>query len=372
MKIGIDLHAVHQLMQGSRTYIYQLAMHLASLEDSLDLVLYVPSIVYEEFKNQSFGKHVTCEPIPHSRIGRLLTKFPRQCARSGIDLLHVQYIAPFGLAMPYVVSLHDILHETYPQFYPRKIRRLMSLLYPLSARRAHTVLALSEFTKSQVMSLYNIPAERIEVVYPGVSHEFYPRADSSKILAVMQKYAIDGDYILYVGRIEPRKNIQALIQAVMLLDRKKELPCKLVVAGMMDPMLAEYYHSIRSMAMSDKILFTGGVAQEDLPYLYSGAKAFVYPSHGEGFGLPVIEAMACGTPVIASNVTSLPEAVGDAGIMVDPQDTEALAAAIGNVLGDASLRKQMAARGVQHAAKFSWKGTAAQVFSIYQRIHAEM
>ncbi|MCA1944040.1 MAG: glycosyltransferase, partial [Desulfovibrio sp.] len=124
MKIGIDLHAVHQLMQGSRTYIYQLAMHLASLEDSIELVFYVPEIAYDKFQYLSFKGHVTCETIPHSRIGRLLTKFPRQCARSGIELLHVQYIAPFGLAMPYVVSLHDILHETYPQFYPWKIRRL--------------------------------------------------------------------------------------------------------------------------------------------------------------------------------------------------------------------------------------------------------
>ncbi|WP_460033514.1 glycosyltransferase family 4 protein [Megalodesulfovibrio paquesii] len=354
-------------MQGSRTYILQLARHLADSMVEDELFLYTPTAAVGEISKTIPQRNATVKGIDASRISRLVTKFPRQCSRDALDVLHVQYIAPFFLRVPYVVSLHDILHEEYPQFYPSKLRKLMTLLYPIAARKAERVIALSEYTKAHIIRKYKVAPKKVEVVYPGVAPEFFPQ-HAGAINEVRAHYGIDGEYLLYVGRIEPRKNLESLIKAFGVANQRNRLGCTMIIAGMVDPLMPQYLQEIQKIAQGLDVHFIGGVAQHHLPALYSGALGFVYPSHGEGFGLPVIEAMQCGVPVVASNVTSLPEAVGEAGIMISPTDIDMLANALEAIVTNRQLRAELIERGFLHAAKFSWRNTATQIYNIYTSV----
>lgn len=370
MRPGLDLHALHHLMQGSRTYMLQLTQHLLELDQESEFVLYLPR--RRDFDAAATFPHPKAlhRDTPSSRVARLLTTFPSQVRRDRCDLLHVQYVAPPLLRAPYVVSLHDILHEVHPEFYPGGLRRLMSLLYPWSARRAARVLALSHHTRKMVMDLYGVPEQRVVTVWPGVSSEFRILNDLKGIAEVKRKLGIQGEYVLFVGRIEPRKNIRGLVEAWRLLLEQGDATHALVVAGMRDPLFADYHDETVKLAVPGKILFTGGVDQADLPLLYNGASLLAYPSFGEGFGLPVLEAMACGAPVLASNTTSLPEAVGEAGLMVNPRDVAEMARMLRRMLVDVDLRAHLRQRGLAHAATFTWRRAAEQVLAVYRDVAA--
>ncbi|NIO19638.1 MAG: glycosyltransferase [Candidatus Aenigmarchaeota archaeon] len=289
-------------------------------------------------------------------------------ANHGVDVFHCQYAGPPFSVTPYIVTLHDIIHETYPEFYPKLLRFFMRLFYPFSARRAVKVLTGSEYTKSQINRLFKIPAERIEVTPYGASEEFRIIDDSAAIKRIAASYGVHGRYILFVGRIEPRKNIQGLLKAYEIVKGKYNIDQKLVIVGMKDSSFEDFYQDLRAKKVRHDVIFTGGVSQEDLPYIYNGADLFVYPSFAEGFGLPVLEAMACGTTVITSNSTALPELVGDAGIMVDAKNTEELAEAIYKVLKDSNLRNRLKNKGLEQSKLFSWHKTAEKVLDIYREV----
>lgn len=369
MRIGIDLHTMTHLMQGSRTYIYNLIRSLLEVDRSNEYVFYFPSPASLHANSLLRRSNTQLKTIaPASRYIRLPLSFPLKLAADKIDLFHCQYMAPPICPCPYVISLHDIIHETHPQFYPPRLRFFMHHLYPLSARRAAKVLTISQFSKSQIAKVYRIPEERIVVTYVGVSSEFHPVENREAIDRVCEKYGVNDRYILFVGRIEPRKNIGTLIDAYHRLKSDYNVAQKLVIVGMKDPLFADFYNCMLAKADNESVIFTGGVAQEDLPHLYNGADLFVYPSFAEGFGLPVIEAMACGTPVITSDTASLPEVVGNAGVMVPPQDLDKLTEAMYNVLSDPKMRDRMNHEGLKRARLFSWRHTAESVQQAYMEL----
>jgi glycosyltransferase involved in cell wall biosynthesis len=369
MRIGLDLHTMTQLMQGSRTYIHNLIKSILELDSKNDFYLYFSNL--ESVATDPIIKQRNVHPrtiVPSSRLIRLPISFPLKLTADKIDAFHCQYMAPPLCPCPYLVSLHDIIHETHPQFYPPGLRFLMHHFYPISARRAAKVLTISQYSKSQITKIYKIPEEKIVVTYVGVSSAFCLIADIEKIQRVADKYGISGSYILFVGRIEPRKNLRTLIDAYHLLKRSYKIGHQLVIAGMKDPLFKDFHNSISAKGARDSVVFTGGVAENDLPYIYNGADLFVYPSFAEGFGLPVLEAMACGVPVITSNVTSLPEAVGDAGVMVPPENSEILADAMYRVLMDPGLQENMKQKGLRRAQLFSWRKTAEKVLEVYSML----
>jgi len=369
MRIGLDLHTMTELMQGSRTYIYNLIKSILELDRTNEYYLYFSD--FENVATDSLFKrsNVHCRIIvPSSRFIRLPISFPLKLAADKIDLFHCQYMAPPLCPCPYLVSLHDIIHETNPQFYPAGLRFLMHHLYPISARRAAKVLTISQYSKSQIARIYKIPEERIVVTYVGVSNAFRFVGDKEKIKLIAEKYGIKGRYILFVGRIEPRKNLGTLIDAYHLLRTGYAIDHQLAIAGMKDPLFEDFHNNIIARAEGDSVVFTGGVAENDLPYLYNGADLFVYPSYAEGFGLPVLEAMACGVPVIAANGTALPEAVGNAGIMAPPENPEIWAEAMHSVLSDPELQETMSQKGLQRAQLFTWRKTAEKVLEAYSEL----
>jgi glycosyltransferase involved in cell wall biosynthesis len=226
----------------------------------------------------------------------------------------------------------------------------------------------SDHTRRDIIETYKIEPERVSVTPLAASRHFAP-ADERDVRRVRERYKINGDYILAVGSIQPRKNLSRLIHAYSLLRQRRaraKLP-QLVLVGKLAWLYGETLRAIREQGIEALTILTGYVPEADLPALYTGALSFVYPSYFEGFGLPPLEAMQCGAPVIAGNRTSLPEVVGDAGLLIDPFDVEALAQAIARVIDDSDLRERLRARGLERASHFSWRTTARLTLEAYKR-----
>jgi glycosyltransferase involved in cell wall biosynthesis len=235
---------------------------------------------------------------------------------------------------------------------------------PRSVKRADNVIAVSEATRQYLIELYQTPPEKISVLYHGVTPNFKPATTAEK-LALCQKYGLgEQPFVLSVGTIQPRKNYRRLIQALAKIDSA----LLLVIVGSNGWNYEDVLTEVAKQGLTERVRFLGFVADADLPILYSAASLFVYPSLYEGFGLPVVEAMACGTPVIASNQSALPEVVGQAGLLVDPRDVEALAAAISCLLNKPDLCQSLVKAGYSQAAKFTWPAMTAKLVNLYQQI----
>ena len=258
------------------------------------------------------------------------------------------------------VLVHDLSFRAHPGYFPRGIALYMRLLTGWAVRRAERVIALSEFTRQEVARFYPAAAAKTEVVYPGVGREFTPDGDAVADEAILAAMGVRRPYLLAVGNIHPRKNLARLLAAwERLRDEGRDVPV-MVWAGLDRWQSGELVEHARAAG----VCLPGFVAPEHLPALYRQAEALAYPSLYEGFGLPPLEAMACGTPVLTSSTTSLPEAVGDAALTADPTDVAALAEGLARLLFDADLRRELRARGLARAAEFRWAGTARQLLAV--------
>jgi glycosyltransferase involved in cell wall biosynthesis len=239
-------------------------------------------------------------------------------------------------------------------------------MMPRFLRAADAVIAVSQHTKDDAIRTYGIEEEKISVIYEGVSDRFR-RASPDAITAVRRKYGLPGGFILSVATIEPRKNLTSLLEAYHAL-RSEFAENRLVLVGKKGWLYADFFRRIRELGLEDQVIFPGYVPDEDLPAMYSAADLFVFPSLYEGFGLPVLEALACGAPVVASNASSLPEVAGDAALLVDPNDGEALVHEMRAVLSNAELSHDMQTRGPKQAAKFSWHKAARETLDVYSSV----
>jgi glycosyltransferase involved in cell wall biosynthesis len=238
-----------------------------------------------------------------------------------------------------------------------------------SCNRADTIITISQFSKSEIVKYLAVPKEKIVVMPCGVDFEFFrPDYSTEEIQTIKDKYSINSDYILYLGTLEPRKNIEKLIDAYQLLkSRNNDIP-KLVIAGRKGWQYNSIFQKVNEYRLINDIIFTGYLSEQDTPVLMKGAHAFVFPSIYEGFGMPPLEAMACGTPVITSNVASLPEVVGDAALLVNPFSVESIAEAIGKIIQDECLRTSLSQKGLIHASSFSWDRSAKIVLDVYNNL----
>jgi len=268
------------------------------------------------------------------------------------------------------VSIHDLSFEHLPLTFKRRSRMQLRLTVRRSARRAAHVLALSESARNDIIDTYGIPGERVTAIPLAAPARFAPVLDEKELQRVRQTYGIEGDYILSVGSIQPRKNLPRLIAAYGSLCRQRpagKLP-KLVLVGKQAWLYGETLRAISKNGIGPLTVLTGYVPDSDLPALYSGACCFIYPSYFEGFGLPPLEAMTCGTPVIAGNRTSLPEVIGDAGILVDPFNEDAIANAIKEIVDNPQLRTELRTKGLKQAARFTWTETALKTLEVYRLV----
>ena len=265
-----------------------------------------------------------------------------------------------------VVTIHDISPIEHPEWFTPSFAIWYRYLLPRLATSVYLVFTVSQFTRQRLINEFNLSEEKVLVIPNGVNPDFCPRKQDD-ITNMREKYSIEGSYILSLGSLEPRKNLNRLFQAWKKITRDSQ-DIELVVVGEMvssfrDP---DFDNSIT------RIRFLGRIDDQDLPGLYSGALCFIYPSIYEGFGLPVLEAMACGTPVITSNTTSLPEVAGDACLLINPYDTDEISETIQKVLQDANLHEDLRTRGLLRAKQFSWEKTAAQVWNTLETAYQEI
>jgi len=266
-----------------------------------------------------------------------------------------------------IVTFHDLSFERYPEFFSRKRRLWHKTVTPSRlAKKADEIIAVSDSTKQDLVQLYNIDPKKIKVIYSGIEERFSPVENKEELRRVRKKYNLPEKFILFLGTLEPRKNIEGLILAFDKLKQSKNL--NLVIAGSKGWLYENIYKTAQKVNSSDNIKFIGYIDPEGKPALYSLAKLFVYPSFWEGFGFPPLEAMACGTPVITSNVSSLPEVIGEAGLLVDPYNINEIAEAMNQVLQGESLRTNLQKKGIERAREFSWGKTAKETLKVFREL----
>jgi len=265
-----------------------------------------------------------------------------------------------------IVTIHDLSFLRVPDCADPGLRAFLERATPAAVARATRVLADSENTRRDLIALLDVPATKINVVTPGVEPHFRRETDAVRLAAVRQRYGLPERFILSVGTLEPRKNFAGLIRAYGRLRRARALPHALVIAGRPGWLYEEIYRQVERDQLADSVRFLGFVADADLPALYTLADLFAYPSRYEGFGIPVLEAMACGTPVVTSDNSSLPEVAGDAARLIRAEDTDMLAQAMAEVIEDSTLRHAMIARGYAQARRFTWHNSARAALEAYR------
>jgi len=375
MRIAFDATAMPRLMAGAAVYTYELARALAAVDSENEYVIFARGSQFDDLPAMRPGPPAgrarlrVLKVRAPSRLLRLLweqTVLPWRLRQLRIDVLHSPHhttpLAPCGYRR--VVTIHDLTFLLLPERYPTTRRLYFQTMTRLSARVADAVIVPSEAVKGDVMRILGLPPERLFVIPEAAGPAFHPQ-DAVAIEAVRRRYGLEGPFLLSVGSLEPGKNRERLLQAFARL-RAGGLKHTLVVAGQRAWRYEGEEPLARRLGLADSVRFLGHVPQADLPALYSAADLFVFPSLYEGFGLPALEALACGTPVVASNVSALPEVVGDAALQVSPLDVEGLAGAMERLLCDDRLRGDLRERGLARAAQFSWEKAARQTVEVYR------
>ena len=368
LHIAIDAHAVGTGLAGNETYVASLVEALAEVDQTNRYTLYVTKAEAVERFHGRWPNFEVRRTLPHTPLVRVPVTLSAELRRRPVDVLHVQYTAPPAAPCPVVATIHDLSFEHIRATFKRRSWMQLRLTVRRTARRAREVVTLSEFSRRDLIDTYGLPPERVTVTPAAAAPRFRPAA-AEEIQRVRHVYGITREYVLAVGSIQPRKNLARLFAAYASLRRARggdKLP-QLVVVGKRAWLYEETLRAARECGIDSEVIFTGYAPEADLPALYSGAFCFVYPSYFEGFGLPPLEAMACGTAVVAADRTSLPEVVGDAGLLVNPFDADEIAGALARLIDDETLRATLAGRGLGRAARFDWRDTARRTLEVYKR-----
>ncbi len=371
MKICIDVSPAVHLRAGLGRMAHELVSALLAASSEHD---------YYIFYNQPSDAQVTppLDRVPHKTIDlgnkqwrlSVLRAYALHQAQDRLiepaDIFHAtDHLLPNLQRTCTVFSLGDMTFLSHPQAHSRLNRVFLRLMMPRFLSSADVVIAISQNTLREMQHYYNVDLSNSAVVYLGVNKRFCPVTDTDALADVRIRYDLPPNFLLYVGTIEPRKNLPRLIEAYASI-RPRDV--KLVIAGKKGWLYEETFTLVESLGLHDDVIFPGYVQDVDLPALYSATDCFLFPSLYEGFGLPVLEAMACGTPVITSNTSSLPEVAGDAAILVDPYSVSDIRDAIQAVLDNPGRRADMRTKGLKNASRFTWKHTANQTLEIYQQL----
>lgn len=378
MRIGINtLFFIPGKVGGSETYIRNLILKLSELDKQNEYFIFANKENINEFKIEQANFHKVLCPIKASfKPGRILWEqfvLPFQLIRHKIDILFSPgYTTAIFAGCKQVVAIYDLNYHHHPEDFSRIELIFWRLLIPLSAKAADRIIVLSNNSKMDLENVLNVPANKVVPIYLA-ANIFSNNAGctNDKISEVKKKYLIDGNYILSVAASHPHKNLYRLIEAYKILKDTYRSDYKLVLVGMKARASKIVEEAIKHMFLEKDVIFTGWIPVEDMPVLYKGASLFVFPSLFEGFGIPPLEAMTCGTPVAVSNTTSLPEVVGEAGVYFNPLDVKDIASRINAITTDNNLREEVIKKGFVQAKKFSWEKTAIQTMDVFKSVMSE-
>jgi len=379
VRVGIEASMLLKERSGIGQYLQHLVDGLGRVDSQNDYILSFPSGFKMSAKLPSF-------PYPNIRSVGVRASYRTLHLATGLGRWNLpRYWQPFeavdvfhwpnfllipGVSGKQVITIYDLTFLLFPDYQPWL--RMMGLAKGIaqSADRADMIIAISNHTKRDLVTHLGVSEKKIRVIHCAVSKAFRP-IESSAMRPVLAKYGLPQDgYVLYVGNIEPRKNLVRLLQAYSLMKGRGNFCHPLILCGGRGWMNKEVYDCVQRLSLEKEVKFIGYVPDEDLSFLMSGATLFVYPSLYEGFGLPPLEAMACGTPVVTSNSSSIPEVVGDAALMVDPHDVDGLSVAMERVLADKDLRADLRRKGLERAKLFSWEEVASQTLQVYSEVCA--
>jgi glycosyltransferase involved in cell wall biosynthesis len=369
VKIGLFLANAGRSSGGPEVCETQLARTLASVAPQHDYHLYCldaraplavslrqPNVAYHALR-------------PHVRPVAMLTTLPFAVWRGAPDVLHATFMPPPWSPMRYVYTLVCFSMYRHPEFYPPAIRLRVRALVARGARTAAFLLCVSDNVRQLFRERFRIPEDRMAVTYMAASDRFRP-LERTEVQGYLARNGIRDPYFLFSGRWERRKNLERIVRAFAEFKRATRLPHKLVLTGSRGWDAEAVLAAIVETRMVDQVVDVGKTPLDELPYLYGGAEALLYPSLWEGFGMPIVEAMACGTPVITSNLSSMPEVAGDAALLVDPYRTDDLTEAMQRIAEDGNARRALGARGLARAREFSWEKTARQTLAAYGTVAA--
>lgn len=374
MKVAIDVRTVLPNRSGVGNYVLHLIQNLRKVDP--DSIYFFLSLK----KNLSFLGPLAPEQNPlqtvfsheNHPLGDFWEHFilPIRLMKKGIDVFHgPASLIPFRRDhYQVVVTIHDLVAFLFPETIPLKYGAYMRYLLRQAVKRANKIISVSHHTRQDLIEILKVPSEKIVVIHEAPSPIFRPY-DRNKVRTLLkERYGIKKKYIYHLGNIEPRKNLIVLLQAFTRVCQELGTEYQLVVSGQKGWLIRSLSHFLKNYPMRDQVLFTGYVPTEDLPLLMNGAEIFVFPSLYEGFGLPVLEAMSCGTPVISSNRSSIPEIVGSAGVLVDPTDVKELAHRIVYLLRNGEERRRLSLLGKDQAARFSWEEVARKTLNVYRSV----
>jgi len=364
---GIDSHNAEREGEGNSTYGRNLISSLiteAGGDDEFPLFAAHPDHPF--YRTLSPRDRFPVTRVVQGRgLIRVGWSLARAANRALVDGLHVQYAAPLGYRGPLVVTVHDLSYLRVPESFPVALRMALRALVPWSLRRAARIITASEFSRRDIVGHYAINPDKVVVTSLAAHPRFGPQTPED-IVSTLGPYGLRPGFLFSLGRLNRRKNLERLLQAYAQVRATSGVDVPLVIGGKLDYGFQEVLRRSKLVGETSGVRVVGLIPDVALPAFYGAAACLVYPSLFEGFGLPVLEAMACGTPVIASSRSALPELVGDAGLLVDPVNVQALAQAMARVLTDPDLRQELGRRGMEQSRRFSWSETARRTLAVYR------
>jgi len=370
VKLGLNAHLLaggpSYRSAGVHQYIYHLLVHLPATGCRITAFLgpegALPSERVEGGLQARRSRWPTGRPAIRATWEQLVQ--PWALREAGADLAHgPAFVGPLVAPCPFVVTIHDLSFLRCPRLFRPANRLYLSILTRASVRRARRIIAVSSHAAEETSQLLGVEKTKIDIVHHGVDPEFRP-LPADRVAAFRERKKLPERFVLYVGTLEPRKNLVRLIEA---FARLREPALQLVLAGGRGWYDEEVLARVEKLGLQERVIIPGYVPGEELPLWYNSATIFAYLSLYEGFGMPILEAQGCGTPVLASDRSSLPEAAGDGALLVDPYDVAAIAAGLHRLLHDRTLRETLRQRGLNHAARFTWQRTAAKTAAVYRR-----
>ena len=365
MKFSVDAHAIGRHLTGNEVYIRNLLHAFAGLDRSSEFITY---LAIDE-RSPWIPPHFTVRRVSPNPFVRLGYELSGQLRQDRPDLLHVQYTAPLACPVPVVVSVHDVSFLEHPEFFPRFRAMQLRMTVQKTVRSAVKILTLSDFSRESILKAYGVDPDKVIVAPLAAAPEFRPLHIDNAVDWVRSRFQLPTPFILSVGDLQPRKNQIGMIEAFAeLVKNFPQLRHRLALAGKETYFAPKVREAARNSGVGDRIHFLGFVTDQDLLHLYNACDLFVFSSFYEGFGLPILEAMACGRAVTCSNTSAMPEVADGAAILFNPHSVPEMTRAMADLLRDAELRSRMERLGQQRAAHFSWQKSAQKTLEVYYSV----